>query len=147
MGGNTGYVGNRRISRNGLPIRTHGPTGPAPDRHRRALGMGPANARILEPLAPEAIAFVLPLFGPEEGSHFFSFGLGLTLLGLGQDGVHLCLFLDGALARPLVLLATAFFVDFEDPDVVLGPGVDGLLLDLGDALPETGGADSGLFVL
>ena len=142
MRANTRHVGDGRISWNGLPIRTLGPTGTPPDRHRRALG-GAADAYVLEPLTSDAIAFVLPLFGPEEGSQFFSLGLGPSLLGLGQGGVHLGLFLVITFARPFVLLAAAFFVDLEDLDVVLGPGVDGLLLDLGDALSETGGAGPG----
>ena len=146
MRAKTRHVGDGRISWNGLPIRTHGATGPASDRHRRALGVT-ANAHVLDPLASDAIAFVLPLFGPEEGSHFFSLRFGPSLFGLDQDGVHFGLLFDGAFARPFVLLATAFFVDFEDLDVVLGPGVDGLLLDLGDALSEKGRAGSGLIVL
>ena len=144
VGVHAGGVRDGGVVRDGLAVGAEGATGTAPDADRDALAL---EAHHLDPLATDAVALVLPGLAAHGLFVELLLILGPLVLRLGLDLLEHLLLLESARLRSIVLATAALLEDLDDLEVVLGPGVHGLLLDLLDALPEAGGAGSRLGVL
>lgn len=144
VGVHAGGVRDGGVVRDGLAVGAEGATGAAPDADRDALAL---EAHHLDPLATDAVALVLAGLTAHGLFVELLLLLGPLVLRLGLDLLEQLLLLESARLRSIVLATAALLEDLDDLEVVLGPGVHGLLLDLLDALPEAGGAGSRLGVL